>query len=87
MVWNEMKNFVRTQFCKTPERVASAIEAFRLSLTPEKCQNYINKIHEVFISVYRNNKQRFINTVFDLIKGYRYSYSKRWRLVGQINPI
>ena len=82
-----MKNFVRTQFCKTPERVASVIEAFRLSLTPEKCQNYINKIHEVFIGVYRNNKQRFINTVFDLIKGYRYSYSKRWRLVGQINPI
>ena len=53
-----MKNFVRTQFCKTPERVASAIEAFRLSLTPEKCQNYINKIHEGYIlSIYRNNKK------------------------------
>ena len=47
MVWNEMKNFVRNKFCKTPEEVASAIEEFRLSLTCEKCQNYINKIHEV----------------------------------------
>jgi hypothetical protein len=42
-----MKNFVRDQFCKTPEEVAVAIEKFRLSLTPQKCQNYINKIHEV----------------------------------------
>ena len=50
MVWNEMKTYVRGQFCKTPEEVALAIENFRLSLTPEKCQNYINKIHEVLNS-------------------------------------
>ena len=47
MVWNEMKNFVKRKFCKTPEEVANAIEEFRLSLTPEKCQNYINRIHNV----------------------------------------
>ena len=47
MVWNEMKNYVRNKFCKTPEEVAGAMEEFRVSLTPEKCQNYINKLHEV----------------------------------------
>ena len=47
MVWNELKNFVREKFCKTPQEVANAIEEFRTTLTPEKCQNYINKIHEV----------------------------------------
>ena len=42
-----MKNFVRDRFCKTPEEVAEAIHEFQESLTPEKCQKYINKIHEV----------------------------------------
>ena len=46
-VWNEMKNFVRSQLCKTPEEVAYSIEKFRQTLTPLKCQNYINKTHEV----------------------------------------
>ena len=55
MVWNEMKNFVRSKFCKTTEECASAIEAFRLSLTPQKCQNYINKINEVFIKLLKYN--------------------------------
>ena len=47
MVWNEMKNFVKSKLCKTSEEVANAIEEFRLSLTPEKCQKYINRIHKV----------------------------------------
>ena len=47
MVWNKLKNYVRNQFCKTPEEVAEAIETFRLTLTPEKCKNYINRIHKV----------------------------------------
>ena len=47
MVWNEMKTFVRNQFCTTPEEVAVAIGRFRNTLTQEKCKNYINKIHEV----------------------------------------
>ena len=34
MVWNEMENFVRDQFCQSPEKVAYAIETFRKSLTP-----------------------------------------------------
>ena len=33
-----------------PEEVASVIEVFRLSLTPEKCQNYINKLDGVNLS-------------------------------------
>ena len=47
MVWNEMKTFVRDKFCKSPEEVAHAVETFRQGLTPQKCQNYINKKHEV----------------------------------------
>jgi hypothetical protein len=38
---------IREKFCKIPQEVANAIEEFRSTLTPEKCQNYINKIHEV----------------------------------------
>ena len=60
MVWNEMKTFVRTQFCKTPEECAYAIEEFRLSLTPQKCQNYINKINEVFIIYLNINNKKII---------------------------
>jgi hypothetical protein len=47
MLWNEMKNYVRDCFCKTPEEVARAIEDFRKSLTVEKLKNYINKLKEV----------------------------------------
>ena len=47
MVWNEMKVFVRKQFCKSLE-VASAVSDFKQRiLTPEKCKNYINKLHEI----------------------------------------
>ena len=48
MVWNEMRVFVRKQFCKSPEEVASAVLDFKQRfLTPEKCKNYINKLHEI----------------------------------------
>jgi hypothetical protein len=47
MVWKEMKSFVKSKFCKTPEEGANAIEEFRLSLTPEYCQKYINRIHKI----------------------------------------
>ena len=57
-----MKNFVRTKFCKTPEECAYAIVELRLSLTPQKCQNYINKINEVIIIyLYINNKKIIFN--------------------------
>ena len=55
-----MKNFVITKFCKTPEECAYAIEEFRLSLTPQKCQNYISKIDEVFIIYLNINNKKII---------------------------
>ena len=42
-----MKKFVRKQFCKNHEEAAFAIETFRKTLTPQKCQKYINHIHKV----------------------------------------
>ena len=50
-LWNEMKNYVRDCFCKTPEEVASAIEDFRKSLSENKLRNYINKLKEVRILI------------------------------------
>ena len=52
LIWNEkLCKFItpeeKNKFCKTPEKVAGAIEEFRISLTPEKCQDYINEFHEV----------------------------------------
>ena len=63
MLWAEMKNFVRQKFCKSPEEVAKAIHEFRDTLTPEKCQNYINKIHEVNIFI------KFV-VVFNFLKNF-----------------
>ena len=51
-----MKNFVKDKFCKTPEEVAAAIHEFQKTLTQEKCQKYINKIHEVKYKKRRNFK-------------------------------
>ena len=56
MLWSEMKNFVKDKFCKTPEEVAAAIHEFQKTLTQEKCQKYINKIHEVKYKKRRNFK-------------------------------
>ena len=47
MFFNEMKNYVRERFCKSPEEVAQAVHDFQRTITPEKCQNYINKLREV----------------------------------------
>ena len=54
MVWSEMKNYIRDKFCKTQEEVAEAVEEFRKTMTPEKCQKYINKINEV--NIFPNKK-------------------------------
>ena len=71
-----MKNYVRSQFCKTPEECAFAIEKFRLSLTPEKCQNYINKLNEVYlINLYLKNKITYNKYKCIIFKGNRYSNS------------
>jgi hypothetical protein len=61
MLWNEMKNYVRAQFCKTPEEVVSAINTFNKNLTTEKLQNYINKIHEVLIRETKYKNINFLN--------------------------
>ena len=47
MVWSDMKRYVRSQFCKTDLEVVDAIEDYRLTLTPEKCQAFIKKLKQV----------------------------------------
>ena len=44
-----MKNYARAQFCETQADVVNAVEKFRQTLTPQKCQNYLRKLHEVKI--------------------------------------
>lgn len=48
-MWNELKNYVRLQFCKTSQQVADAVNDFLNNLSKEKCIKYINKLKEVSI--------------------------------------
>lgn len=54
MVWNDMKNYVRSRYCKTSQEVVDAIEDYRQNLTPEKCQKFIRKIKEVIKKIIEN---------------------------------
>jgi hypothetical protein len=47
-----MKRFIRKFHCKTPSDCLLAIKEFHKTITPEYCQNYINKLKEV-------NKEKF----------------------------
>ena len=54
MVWNDMKNYVRSRYCKTSQEVVDTIEDYRQNLTPEKCQKFIRKIKEVIKKIIEN---------------------------------
>jgi transposase len=47
MVWNDLKTFVRSKGCISLGEMVTCIKEFEKALTPEKCQRYINKIHDV----------------------------------------
>jgi len=47
MLWHSMLEFIRNKFCKTAFDVQMAIIEFSDKITPEVCQNYINKLPEI----------------------------------------
>ena len=50
LVWAEMKRFLRKKKLKNRQEVADRVRLFfERHLNAEKCQNYINRIHEVKI--------------------------------------
>ena len=48
MIWEEMKNFVRGSLPKNEDDVIKSILEFQRSLTPFKCQKYIEHLKKVF---------------------------------------
>ena len=71
-MWNELKNYVRLQFCKTSQQVANAVNAFLNNLTKEKCIKYINKLKEVSFLNWLINL--IYITIHNLKKGYANCY-------------
>lgn len=51
LLWHSMKEFIRKKFCKTVLEVQIAIIEFSETITPEICQNYINKLPEIIQKV------------------------------------
>lgn len=51
MLWNELKEFVMSKYCKTEQDLANAIDEFEKTLTPEKCQSYIDRLKKVKLYV------------------------------------
>ncbi len=47
LVWHEMKDYVRSKFCKTIEDLEFYVQDFGRKLSVEKCQQYILKRQEV----------------------------------------
>jgi len=52
LVWAELKRFLRKKYLKTKQEIANRVKLFfdRI-LTVEKCQSYINRVHEVRIKL------------------------------------
>lgn len=47
MLWSDLKRFIRKQQCRSITEVTNAIQSFHQTLTPEKCKNYIDRLHKV----------------------------------------
>ena len=53
MMWADLKRHVRKHTCTSIIEVMEAVKEFQKGLTPEKCQNYINRLHSVIDTVIR----------------------------------
>ncbi len=49
MVWADLKRHIAKKFCQTEDEATEAVNEFRQTLTPEKCQNYINNLKKVVL--------------------------------------
>jgi transposase len=45
LVWGDMKLYVRNKMCKNDQEVWRAIEEYRKTITPEKCQRFISRLN------------------------------------------
>ena len=50
-LWADMKKFVASKLCKTMRELKIAVSEFWLTITPEKCSNYIDHLQEVMLAV------------------------------------
>ena len=54
MLWHSMLEYIRKKFCKTVKEVRLAVLEFTETITPQVCQNYINKLHEIIPIIIKN---------------------------------
>ena len=59
-VWADLKRHVRSYRCKTIEDLLTACKDFQKKVTPEYCQNFINKLKKI-VQIVINNKGGWSN--------------------------
>ncbi len=47
IVWHDLKQFVRKCRCTSEAEIIEACQQFLHKITPEYCQNYINKLKQI----------------------------------------
>ena len=47
LIWSDLKHFIRRKFCSNWDQVRLAIHEYYQTLTPEKCSNFIDTLHQV----------------------------------------
>ena len=52
MLWSELKIFVRAKLCSTVDEIIQAVYEFSQTVTPEKCQVYIQHLREKVTFIY-----------------------------------
>ncbi len=55
MVWADMKAFVASRFCRNLDEVKDSIFDYKKTLTPEKCERFINHLKKVIPVVIAKN--------------------------------
>ena len=54
-LWSDLKRYVRKRFCSTEEEIVMVINEFQQQITPEYCQNFIDKLQTVIKNVIKKN--------------------------------
>lgn len=75
LMWSDMKSFIADYRCQNNEEANAAIRAYSATVTPEKCNNWIDHL--------KNYVKKFVNIFIDLVflpsvlKGYINGNSKK----------
>jgi hypothetical protein len=65
-VWADLKRHVRSNRCKTIEDLLTACKDFQKKVTPEYCQNFINKLKKI-VQIVINNDGQILRLSFKLL--------------------